>query len=66
MEIVVNGELVQVDPGMAVSQLLVHLGVQSRAVAVEINGEIQPLAEFEQRVVQPGDRLEIVTLVGGG
>ena len=37
-----------------------------RAIAVELNFEIQPRDQFATTALQPGDRLEIVTLVGGG
>jgi sulfur carrier protein ThiS len=35
-------------------------------VAVELNGQVVPRAEFANVHLRDGDRLEVVTLVGGG
>ncbi len=47
-------------------QLLEQLGFNPRLVAVEYNGEILHRQFWDQTQVQPGDRLEVVTIVGGG
>jgi sulfur carrier protein len=46
--------------------LLASLNLKTRAVAVERNREIVPSAQHAECTLQDGDRLEIVTLVGGG
>ncbi|AHJ31615.1 Sulfur carrier protein ThiS [Nodularia spumigena CCY9414] len=46
--------------------LLQQLGFNPRLIAVEYNGEILHRQFWSQTQVQPGDRLEIVTIVGGG
>ncbi|MEB3295707.1 MAG: sulfur carrier protein ThiS [Synechococcales bacterium] len=46
--------------------LLQQLGVNPRLVAVEYNGEILHRQFWEGTTLQEGDRLEIVTIVGGG
>ena len=66
MQIIVNGEFTQIEPGATVAELLAQLSLQPRFVAVERNLQIVPRAEHAECVLQPGDRLEIVTLVGGG
>ena len=66
IEITVNGECLSVPASITVADLLVHLEIQQRAIAVEINQEIQPADGFAQRMLQNGDSLELVTLVGGG
>jgi sulfur carrier protein len=38
----------------------------TRGVAVEVNHEIVPRHLHEQQRLQEGDRLEVVSLVGGG
>jgi len=63
--IVVNGERREVPPGLTVRGLLEHLGVAGLA-AVERNRELVPRARQGSVVVEPGDALEIVHLVGGG
>ena len=62
----VNGEPREVPPGLNVKQLVVHLGLTANRLAVERNLEILPRAQWETTPVAPGDRFEIVHLVGGG
>ncbi|MFN9938714.1 MAG: sulfur carrier protein ThiS [bacterium] len=38
----------------------------SQVCAVELNLEILPRDQYDERLVQDGDVLEVVTLVGGG
>jgi sulfur carrier protein len=49
-----------------ISQLLEHMGLQGKRIAVERNGEIVPRSKFDQPMLADGDRLEIVVAVGGG
>ncbi|GAB4374267.1 MAG: sulfur carrier protein ThiS [Elainellaceae cyanobacterium] len=62
----VNGEARQCAAHMALPQLLESLGMNPRLVAVEYNGEILHRQFWQETEVQEGDRLEIVTIVGGG
>jgi thiamine biosynthesis protein ThiS len=62
----VNGEARTVPGPMTVAQLLAHLGVEARQVAVERNRAIVRRAEHGSTVLADGDELEIVTFVGGG
>lgn len=62
----VNGEPQTCPESVSVPQLLQQLGYNPRMVAVEYNGEILHRQYWEQTQVQAGDRLEIVTIVGGG
>jgi sulfur carrier protein len=66
MTIQVNGEPRNVDAGASVSKLLNDLGVTQPHVAVELNLEVVPRARHDETVLREGDRLEVVTLVGGG
>jgi sulfur carrier protein len=66
MEITVNGELKQVDDGATVAALIQMLGLDARHLAVERNLELVPRAEHACTTLKAGDRLEVVTLVGGG
>lgn len=66
MEIVVNGESRDVPEGISVAELLESLGLAGRFVAVEVNLEVVPRACHGEHRLAAGDRLEIVTLVGGG
>jgi thiamine biosynthesis protein ThiS len=66
VEIRVNGEPVRVPTGATVADLLKQLGKQSRYVAVERNFELVTRRDHAGCVLQPGDSIEVVTLVGGG
>lgn len=62
----VNGEPYRCPEGMHLPDLLADLGLNPRLLAVEYNGEILHRQYWADREVQPGDRVEIVTIVGGG
>jgi sulfur carrier protein len=62
----VNGEPRELADGATIDTLLAILGVDRRRVAVERNREIVPRSEHAATRLQEGDRVEIVTMVGGG
>jgi sulfur carrier protein len=62
----VNGETRSCSSQTPLPDLLQQLGFNPRLVAVEYNGEILHRQFWSQTTVQPGDRLEVVTIVGGG
>lgn len=64
--IAVNGEETRVPVGYSVANLVASRGLKASLVAVEINKNIVPRATHGDRILAAGDRVEIVTLVGGG
>jgi sulfur carrier protein len=66
IQIVVNGETREVPTGLDVTGLLSYLGLPADRVAIERNLEILPRSEWISTAVLPGDKFEIVHLVGGG
>ena len=66
MEIVVNGETRQIGEGSTVLLLLRELSLPETRVAVGRNRSLVRKAEFADTVLGEGDRIEIVTFVGGG
>ena len=66
MKIQVNGEERQVERGTTLAQLVAGLKLGAVRVAVERNLEIVPGAQYDKTALAEGDRLEIVTFVGGG
>jgi thiamine biosynthesis protein ThiS len=66
MEIRVNGETRQWDRSLTVRDLLEALGVRPDGVVVERNLEIVPRERITEEMVEDGDSLEIIRLVGGG
>ncbi len=66
VEIQVNGERREVAASMTVAELIAQMQLPTRFLAVERNREVVPREQHARCVLQPGDQLEIVTLVGGG
>lgn len=66
MHVTLNGETRQLDGGATVASLLAELKLDSRQVAVEVNEQLVPRGRHAQQALGDGDRLEVVTLVGGG
>lgn len=66
IDIVVNGAPRRVSRGSTVASLIAELGLAGRKVAVERNREVVPRARHAEVELEPDDRLEVVTFVGGG
>jgi thiamine biosynthesis protein ThiS len=66
MRIRLNGEEREFNDGLTVEQLLEALRIAGRPVAVELNREVLPKSRYGQTALREGDRLEVVTFVGGG
>ncbi len=65
-EVVLNGQPRMVAAGSTVGDLLAELKLQPKYLAVELNEAVLPRAQFGAVQLRHGDRVEIVTLVGGG
>jgi thiamine biosynthesis protein ThiS len=61
-----NGEPHEVPEGLTLEALIEWLKLPRDRVAVERNLEIVPKARWHLTLIQAGDRLEVVHLVGGG
>jgi len=66
IEIVLNGKERSVEAGLTLAALIAGLELDSSRLAVERNRRVVPRSSFASEPVQAGDRIEIVTLVGGG
>jgi thiamine biosynthesis protein ThiS len=66
IQIRVNGETRAWRRGGTVADLLQDLQIKTERVAVELNLEILDRATFPQRLLQDGDRIEILSFIGGG
>lgn len=62
----VNGQAQTWRNGATVAELLQDLDIQTERVAVELNLEILDRAAFGQRQIKDGDRVEILSFIGGG
>jgi thiamine biosynthesis protein ThiS len=66
MQIVVNGETVEIPGTLTVRALLERLGMGGGLVAVEVNRAIVVRANHASHELGDGDVVEVVQLVGGG
>ncbi|MFN0250282.1 MAG: sulfur carrier protein ThiS [Kofleriaceae bacterium] len=66
IDVVINGQRRIVNAGTTISALIVELGLDGKPVAVECNREVVPRARHATTILADGDRLEVVTFVGGG
>ncbi|MBF0317142.1 MAG: sulfur carrier protein ThiS [Nitrospirae bacterium] len=66
MRIKLNGDDFVFEGGGSVAQLLQAIGVQSQAVAVEVNLHIVRRSEYPRHEIKEGDSVEVVNFVGGG
>jgi thiamine biosynthesis protein ThiS len=64
--IIANAKEVPANLPCSVEEFLVAQHLLPRSVVVEHNGEAVAPSEFRQRLLRPGDRLEIVNIVAGG
>ena len=62
----VNGEARDVPEGTSVAGLLRDMGFDVTRIAVEIDGSICPKARLPDVELVDGNRLEVVSFVGGG
>ena len=66
MTVIVNGHPQQVSAGVTLAELLTEMQFPRRGIAVEINEAIVPRMRYAEQTLTEGDRLEVVSLVGGG
>ena len=66
LTIELNGRHEMVVVGTTLADLVTRTLPNARAYAVEVNRCVVPRRELSARPVSDGDRIEIVTLVGGG
>lgn len=66
IEITVNGVPRRVESNLSLEGLVAELKLAPRQVAVEMNQQLVPRRELGQHRLRAGDKLEIVSLAGGG
>lgn len=66
MQLTVNGERKEFKPEITLHELLGELKISPQAVAVELNLNIVSKKSFENTTLKDGDKLEIISFVGGG
>ncbi len=64
--ITVNGQSRPLPAAGTLAGLLAEIGLAGRPVAVEVDGDVVPRDRFTESLLRGGERIEIVTFVGGG
>lgn len=66
MQLFVNGEAKDCPEPITLAKFIEQLGMKGDRIAVELNREIVPRAQWPDTQLHEADRLEIVHFVGGG
>lgn len=66
MRLIVNGEDLEILHVETIQELLDELGVEPGRVAVEVNLSVIKRADYAAYRLNDGDKVEIVSFVGGG
>nr|YP_009297080.1 thiamine biosynthesis protein S [Ceramium japonicum]AOM66423.1 thiamine biosynthesis protein S [Ceramium japonicum] len=65
-KVLINGEPFNCYSSMSLQDILVYLNIDIRSVIVEYNQIVVNYLQFNQILMREGDKLEIITIVGGG
>ena len=66
IEIQLNGRRREVRDGASVADLVAGLGLRPGMVAVEVNESVVTREDRPSTLLRAGDRVELVTIMGGG
>jgi len=66
IDIELNGEARQVEPGQTLHDLIVALELEGQALALAVNRAVVPRQRWREVALQGQDRVDIVRAIGGG
>jgi sulfur carrier protein len=66
MIITLNGRELEIDGTLTVKGLITARGLKTGSLVVEKNRSIVPRDEWDSAMIEEGDTLEVLSLVGGG
>jgi thiamine biosynthesis protein ThiS len=66
MNILLNNKTISVNEVLTIKGLLDHINIQKKYYAVEVNKQIIPKSSHALFTLKEGDKVEIVTAIGGG
>jgi thiamine biosynthesis protein ThiS len=66
MRVTINGGEEDIETDVTVAALVARFNLEPKHVAVEINQDLVSRGNYDSTTLKEGDRIEIVTLVGGG
>jgi len=66
MQVTLNGEPVELPDDATIHTVLARFGREDAGVAVAVNLDVIRREDFDATALRDGDRIDIVTAVGGG
>ena len=66
MQILLNGANTELPADLTARELVEHLELAGKRIAMEVNGEIVPRSVYATHQFRDGDKVEIVHAIGGG
>jgi thiamine biosynthesis protein ThiS len=66
ISIQLNGDPYVIEGDARLTSLIETLKMKPARIAVELNREVVPKAEYEKITLREGDELELINFVGGG
>jgi sulfur carrier protein len=66
MDIICNGEQRAVKEQTTLTDLAATFDLDPRTLVAEVNGRIIEHRDFADRILQEGDKVELIRFVGGG
>jgi thiamine biosynthesis protein ThiS len=64
--ITLNGDPYTLEGDAHLTALIATLKMRPTRIAVELNRQVVPRAEYDKIILKAGDELEIINFVGGG
>ena len=66
MNILLNNKKEKISEGMTIEKLLSNKEIKNKYFAVEINEQVIPKSTHGTHIIKNGDKIEIITAIGGG
>jgi len=66
LRVFINGETKEISGTPSLAELIDQLDLPAARIAIELNRAVVRRSEWNNTVLQDGDRIEIVHFVGGG
>jgi sulfur carrier protein len=66
MRLTVNGRTMELPAAATLAELVARLELAGQRVALEVNGTIVPRSQRDAHPLRDGDKVEVVTAIGGG
>jgi sulfur carrier protein len=66
MKTLLNGRTVEMEGGLSLHDLITTHGLKAGAVVISVNDRVVGPVEWNKTMINEGDCIELVSLVGGG